>query len=44
MKKVGHYHALHWEQSAFVRSHLDCGDIIYYQPNNATLSDKIECM
>ena len=27
---------------SFVRPHLDCGDIIYDQPNNASLSNKIE--
>ena len=27
---------------SFVRPHLDYGDIIYDQPNNASLSDKIE--
>ena len=27
---------------SFVRPHLDYGDIIYDQPNNQSLSDKIE--
>ena len=27
---------------SFVRSHLDYSDIIYDQPNNASLSDKID--
>ena len=27
---------------SFVRPHLDYGDIVYNQPNNASLSDKIE--
>ena len=27
---------------SFAEPHLDCGDIIYDQPNNSSLSDKIE--
>ena len=27
---------------SFVRPHLDYGDVIYDQPNNSRLSDKIE--
>ena len=27
---------------SFVRPHLDYGDVIYDQPNNSSLSDKIE--
>ena len=27
---------------SFVRPHLDYGDVIYDQPNNSCLSDKIE--
>ena len=27
---------------SFVEPHLDCGDVIYNQPNNSSLSDKIE--
>ena len=27
---------------SFVKSHLDYGDVIYEQPNNSSLSDKIE--
>ena len=27
---------------SFVRPHLDCGDVIYDQPNNFRLSDKME--
>ena len=29
---------------SFVRSHLDYGNVIYDQPNNSRLSDKIECV
>ena len=29
---------------SFVRSHLDYGKVIYDQPNNSCLSDKIECV
>ena len=27
---------------SFIRPHLDCSDVIYDQPNNSRLSDKIE--
>ena len=29
---------------SFVRPHLDCGDIVYDQPNNSSLSEKIESL
>ena len=29
---------------SFVRPHLDCGDVIYDQPNNNRLLEKIECI
>ena len=29
---------------SFVRTHLDYGNVIYYQPNNSRLSDKIEAV
>ena len=28
----------------FIRPHLDCGDVIYHQPNNGSLCQKIECI
>ena len=29
---------------SFIRPHLDCGDIVYDQPNNSSLSEKIESL
>ena len=29
---------------SFIRPHLDYGDILYDQPNNSTLSEKIESL
>ena len=29
---------------SFIRPHLDYGDIVYNQPNNSSLSEKIESL
>ena len=42
LSKTLSWHALITTYKSFVRPHLDYGDIIYYQPNNESLNQKIE--
>ena len=42
LSKILPGHALITIYKSFVRSHLNCGDISYDQPNNESLNQKIE--